>query len=117
MTRWTWEQYEDLSRRVAVKFGIKPPTFDFEGSVGQIDSDTYPVWIYNDWNTIMELCVKHGVNAEHKLNTEAISPVWTVKCTFLIKGQWIVVRHDDHGNNPSLAERVARLLTLMEVEL
>lgn len=95
MTQWTQEQYQELSRKVAEKFTIS----EFAGGY-----DEYGVWLYEYWHTIMELCVKHGVSCIHSSTSVSIMNSWLN-----------AENYQDHNNDPSLAERVARMLALLEI--
>ena len=103
MTQWTQEQYEELSRNVAEKFN-QYPFFD----IGDISPNI--LWLYEDWERIMELCVEHWVWASHMPE-----PLLCVDY-FAGSNREGEVYYADHSNDKSLAERVARMLALLEVE-
>ena len=104
MTQWTEEQYQELSRKVARKFD----TDSFWIQATFIDQGQ-EIWLHNDWHTIMELCDKHGVYATRYSET-AIAD-----CSSSSVRK--IARNSDHNNDSSLAQRVARMLALMEVTL
>lgn len=101
MTQWTQEQYENLSRKVAEKFSIP------ECKVEWVDDIHFTLWLHNDWTLIMDLCVEHGV--------------WSMPDDKYVisfyRNDGISVRSIiDHSKDKSLAERVARMLALLEVD-
>lgn len=116
MTQWTQEQYQELSRKVAEKFKLPEysGTIDDAGFVQAEVGQSYTgYWLHNDWHEIMQLCVKHGVYCTAHFKGKANF----VMVYFKHKGLSVCkeIHHADHNNNPSLAERVARMLALMEV--
>lgn len=120
MTKWTKEQYEELSRKVAEKFKVgmyqlvdKPATYCFGMQDSSCAFVTEQLWLHNDWHTIMELCVKHDITVFTSYRDS--------------KGQVIIGRYKaweasfahvrDHSNDPYLTQRIARMLALLEIEL
>lgn len=103
---YTEEAKQALSRKVAEKFGIEPSK-EVVISIGLGSGiELQDLWLHDDWHTICELCVKHGVNVYH--DHEVTSDV-------LVIGMEIKVPYSDCNGDPSLAERIARLLALLEV--
>ena len=107
---WANEQRQELSRKVAEKFSLKP---------ARLASD-FPyetIWLHDDWHTIMNLCVKHGVYAYHDEYVNdtkdgtyklATAQVYAIDKSF-------DVPYLDCNNDPYLTERIARMMALMEV--
>lgn len=121
---WTETYYQELSRKVASKFGIDEctPTKEQHTALmiaGLTGSRHKPKWLHDSWHEIMELCVKYGVTATH------LEDGWNlgnVKCAGYIQGAVIqemksLVYYSDHNGDHSLAERIARLLALCEAEV
>lgn len=108
---YTEEAKQALSRKVAEKFDIE----DHSGKVFS-GHDSYEeavyTWLHDDWHTIMELCVEHGVDAEIKTFKDS-GHIHTIAKAVIPSGRWFVRDVRDH-NNPSEAERIARLLALGE---
>lgn len=109
MTNWTSEQYFNLSTDVANKFGI-PASWheDLGANYENPCGNNITVWIHDDWKTVMDLCVKHGVDAVH--NKTQINACHE-KSRNLIRVKFA------HHYDKAIAERVARMLALMEVQL
>lgn len=106
MTTWNESQYQALSQKVADK--LRPADYILHNkAVGS--SGEY--WLYEDWHTLMELCVKHGIGCEH---FGVGNPFGYVTANFL-ENQ--IISYQDHNNDPSLTERIARLLALLEATL
>ena len=93
MTNWTQEQYTDLSKKVAEKFG--KPHFDCTSMVA--------------WLFIMELCVAHNVWASH------LPPPCSGVDYFIDVSRKGCVKYTDHSNDQSLTERIGRCMALLEV--
>ncbi len=92
MTQWTREQYDKLTKDFFYKFDII------------VDAENPYSWV-----KIMELCVKHGVEIVY--DDGLINAYYHPKSRFPIS-QVLV---SDQNNDPSLAERIARMLALMEM--
>ena len=76
---------------------------------GFIDGADVGGWLHDDWHTIMELCEKHGV---------WVKPVIAKSLFIYIDDKWNnSVFYADHNYDANLAERIARMMALMEVEL
>lgn len=98
---YTEEAKQALSRKVAEKLELT----NWYG--GYYHDGT---WLHDDWHTIMELCVKHGVNVFHAssnfggkndlvdIMNSRLDPFYYTDCA-----------------SPSEAERIARLLALGEL--
>lgn len=105
MPQWTPAQYELLSIRIAKKFNLNCP---YPGLVTRPEL-TKNVWIHDDWHIIMELCSKYNIRAG-KLN----SGLHLVANKFPAV-QNIQVPVADHNNDAALAERVARMIILLDI--
>jgi len=108
---YTEEAKQALSRKVARKFDIDAcvQTAVFVG-------EPETLWLHDDWHILMELCVKHGVNAVHGNMETGDYPFTDVEAfKFHPDGVSVVVNYADCNNDPSLAERIARLLALGEI--
>ena len=118
MTQWTQEQYQELSKNVAEKFGIKPNTgLEYVNEQGQkLGEYKYSgIWLHNNWAFIMEKCDKYKIECQSS-HDDMYCTAWsrlTPNSNKYIK----VVELSDHNNDSSLAQRVARMLALMEVTL
>lgn len=118
MTQWTKEQYEQLSRNLSSKFDLSPEVYNAV-FVGEPEH----VWLHDDWNEIMEMCVNHGVEAVHdyEMTIEYADSEIFKFAAARVSEIGIVTEHkeyySDHNNDKSLTERVARMLALMEVQL
>jgi hypothetical protein len=116
MTQWTKEQYEELSKNVAEKFNISSQTYEYLGN----ETHFNVLSLHDDWGRLMELCVKHGVDAQHGYHNQSSSASDSVEAAFSIGDDHqfsIDVMYSEHNNDKSLSERVARMLALLEVEL
>jgi len=106
MTQWTEEQYQELSRKVAEKFGLEPYC------IMPATMNKHIVWLHDDWVEIMELCVKYRVGAmQYSINKGDVAQA------FIWQRYSSCQLTTDHNNDPSLAERVSKMLALMEVTL
>lgn len=118
MTAWTEKDYQELSRKVAEKFGVTAHDGVIDGTsfLTQDDTESWEsLWLHNDWHTIMELCVKHGVFTMNYTNHTKDDCIAYFTRTRNDKERLVVLA--DHANDPSLAERVARMMALLEVAL
>jgi hypothetical protein len=113
MKQWTQESYEDLSSKVANKFGIEKVRYEIvdaycRGSGISHRGKAVPtfkykeIWLHNDWAQIMPLCNQHRIYCDNAGDD--------VMC-FFATGDVSFHNSADH----ELAERVARLLALLEV--
>lgn len=114
MTQWTKEQYEELSNEVAEKFNISSQTYEYLGN----ETHFHVLSLHDDWGRLMELCVKHGVDAQHGPHDDVdYLTFYGVEAYKYNPTIQIITNDADHNNDKSLSERVARMLALMEVEL
>ena len=102
MTQWTQENYQELSKNVADKFVI-PAYYTAPATMNK-----NAVWLHSNWAFIMEKCVKSGIWASYS-RTQVV--------VFSGNDMPIEQKYKDHNNDKSLAERVARMLALLEVTL
>jgi len=122
MTQRTEEQYQELSRKVAEKFNITPyqhidtpATYCFGMQDSSCSFITKQLWLYEDWHTIMELCVNHNIFVEKIIFNHDNIHYKAFHCARGFSGALLSVKQSDHNNDKSLAERIARMLALMEV--
>lgn len=103
--KYTEEVKQALSRRVAEKFKLQ---WYLNGGLYEY-GENYDGWLHDDWHTICELCVKHRISAASS-KSKVMARSWNGKIV-------LSVSYADCNDDPSLAERIARLLALSEVKL
>jgi hypothetical protein len=91
---WNQEQYDQLTQKIFDKFSVI------------IDPKNPYSWV-----KIMELCIENEVWGNHLPNPEIAGFDYFVAGN--LKGS---VPYAEHGNDKSLAERVARMLGLLDIK-
>lgn len=111
---YTEEAKQALSLKVAEKCGIEDGSGEIFSGRDSCGNSVYK-WLHDDWHTIMELCVKHGVNVEHGPHDDEDCKTYYAAEAYRYKPDIQVrVAYKDCAS-PSEAERIARLLALLEV--
>lgn len=110
MTQWNKEQYEELSRKVALKFEIEDYIFESNEGDYLVGSNNYKdVWLHDDWDVIMELSIKYGIEISH-LKHHGF-------CVQVKDARTDIEKYEYHNNDAFLADRICRLRALMMVDL
>jgi len=108
---YTEEAKQALSRKVCRKYKIGVFSVGAGDYTGESSLYTY---LHDDWHTIMELCLKHGVFVVGKGNDHANDEYVNVIYPSSSGHQVFSVYYKDCAS-PSESERIARLLALGEL--